>query len=277
MWLKPVLAAMLAACGVFALAVVTKQPSHARAWQPHLSRLPVVARDGDRFSISQYRSWAYSADVPVSETWHELAPHDIRDVRRAWFVVEPHPGLAVMAHTLVLFEFADDDLIGLTVEARKEAGESYSALRGALNAFELVYEWATPRDLLTRRAVMMDRELYMYPLALSQDETEAYLDGLLQKTEAIERRARFYNTATSNCTNELAKTAGLSWDPAFILTGYSAKALHRMRRIAADGDFESVRAHARIDSRVRDLATLPDAAFNAELLKASRDTFGLAP
>ena len=44
-------------------------------------------------------------------------------------------------------------------------------------------------------------------LALSQAEAEAYLTALLEKTVSIEQRPRFYNTLTSNCTNELAKAA----------------------------------------------------------------------
>ena len=187
-------------------------------------------------------------------------------MRRVWFVVEPHPGLPVMAHTLVLFEFEQGELIGLTVEARKQASEKYSALRGTLNAFELIYQWATPRDLLTRRAVYMDKALYLYPLVLSQAETEAYLRVLLEQTQRIEHHPRFYNTLTSNCTNELAKSAGLGWHPAFVLTGGADKALFDMGRIEGEGDFESIRAKARIDPRVIALAAHDESDFNAGLV-----------
>ena len=119
---------------------------------------------------------------------------------------------------------------------------------------------------MTRRAVMMDRELYMYPLALSQAEAEAYLTALLEKTVSIEQRPRFYNTLTSNCTNELAKAADIPWHPAFILTGDADRALYLRKRISGEGRFEEVHAKARVDACVRENAHRPEAAFNAALV-----------
>ncbi|MEZ5947267.1 MAG: DUF4105 domain-containing protein [Hyphomonas sp.] len=268
-WLTPVLLGALAAFGLFLFAVVTKQPRHDRAWYPHLSRLPHVELEGGVFSIAPYGNWTYTEDAPKDMVWTEVPPHRISDVRRVWFVMEPHPGLKMMAHTFVMFEFGEGDLIGLTVEARKETREEYSALAGAFNKFELMFYWASPRDLMTRRAVMMDRELYMYPLELTRGEAEAYLTALLEKTISIEQRPRFYNTLTSNCTNELAKAAALPWDPAFIFTGGADKALYRLKRIAGEGGFDAVHERARVDQRVREIADLPETEFNAALVAAA--------
>ena len=265
-WVRPVLYGALAAFGLFLVAVMTREPRHDRIWYPHLSRLPHVDLQEDVFSISPYGNWTYTDDAPKDMVWTEVPPHRISDVRRVWFVMEPHPGLAIMAHTFVMFEFGEGDLIGLTIEARKETREEYSAIAGAFNKFELMYYWASPRDLMTRRAVMMGRELYMYPLQLTQGEAEAYLASLLEKTISIEQRPRFYNTLTSNCTNELAKAAGLPWHPAFIFTGGADEALYQQRRIDGEGGFEAVRARARIDQRVRAIADLPEADFNAALV-----------
>ncbi|MCA8892262.1 MAG: DUF4105 domain-containing protein [Hyphomonas sp.] len=265
-WVAPVLYAVLAAAGLFLLAVVTKQPRHDRDWYPHLSRLPHVELQDGVFSIAPYGNWTYTEDAPDGMIWSGVPPHRISDVRRVWFVMEPHPGLAVMAHTFVMFEFGEGDLVGLTIEARKETRETYSALGGAFNKFELMYYWASPRDLMTRRAVMMDRDLFMYPLQLSQAEAEAYLTSLLEKTASIERRPRFYNTLTSNCTNELAKAADLPWHPAFILTGGADRALYAQGRISGEVGFEAVHAKAEVDACVRENAFRPEAAFNAALI-----------
>ena len=63
-------------------------------------------------------------------------------------MIEPQPGSQLAAHTLLLFEFEGDRLLGLTIEARRERNEDYSALRGIFNAFELAYVWGTARDFL---------------------------------------------------------------------------------------------------------------------------------
>ncbi len=272
MMARAIFLACLAALLVFAIAVLVKVPRHDRSWQPHLSRLPVVSLNDGRFSIQEYRDWSYPAGGEPVQVWKTLPELQVQDVRRVWLIVEPHPSLPVMAHTLVLFEFQDGELIGLTVEARKQAGEKYSPLRGALNAFELIYQWATPQDLLTRRANYLGHELYMYPLALTQGETEAYLTALLDKTKHIETHPRFYNTLTSNCTNELAKAARLSWHPAFVFTGKSPDALYRMDRIAGDGAFEELKANARIDPLVKSIAAETGARFNAALIDAKTVT-----
>lgn len=263
---RPILFGILAGLCVGLIYVLTKVPRHDRVWQPHLSRLPQVTLDDGKFSIREYRDWTYSQSDVSEQKWIDLGERQISDVRRAHLLLEPHPGLAVMAHTLILFEFADGEMVGLTVEARKELDESYSPFLGALRKYELIYQWATPRDLLTRRAVWMQRDLYLYKLELSQDEIELYLTTVLEKTIALEERPRFYSTLHSNCTNELAKSAGLRWQPAFLLTGRSDKALYGQARIANESSFEDVKASAKVDDRIRRAADMNQRAFHRELL-----------
>lgn len=263
---RPVLLALLAALIVFMITVLTKTPRHDRDWVEHLSATPEVRRSGESWQVSPIRNWSYDSAGPTARDWIDTARIDPDRLKRVWLMVEPHPGLDIMAHTLVLFEFEEDELIGLTIEARKEKGEKYDPLRGALGRFELLYVWATPRDLLTRRAVYLDHEVYLYRLELTPGEARAYLTSLLERTAAIETRPRFYNTLTSNCTNELAKSGGLAWHPAFILTGGAARALHGRGRIAGP-DFEAVKAAANMTETVAALAGEPPERFNAALLQ----------
>ena len=269
MWIKPILLGLLAALCLFVVTLLAKAPRHDRIWMDDVSRLAKVDRAGDGFSIADYRNWTHATDGPTGKTWRDFGPVSITDLRRVWFVLEPHPGLAgQMAHTMALFEFESGELIGLSVEARKELGEPYSVVAGAFNGFELTYVWATPQDLLTRRVLTQNHEVYLYELALTQAEAEAYLGALLDKTASIAARPRFYNTLLSNCTNELAKTAGLAWHPAFVLTGTSDKALFKMDRIRGQGSFAEIKAAARADLIVREIADLDEHAFNAALLEA---------
>ena len=113
------------------------------------------------------------------------------------------------AHTLVLFEFAGDRVIGLTVEARREADEKYDAFGGLFNKFELAYIWSTAKELLTRRAVFLKKEICVYPLQLSGDSRRRdFLRRCCSKRSTVSTKPRFYNTFISNCTNELGKDGG---------------------------------------------------------------------
>lgn len=265
---KPVMLAALFALGLFILAIVLRTARHDKDWADDVVRLSDVSREGDVFSIAQYRDWSYDGVGPSEMVWRPAGPYKVSDVRRIWLAVEPHPGFGgLMAHTMLVFQFEDGEVLGLSVEARKERGEPYGLLRGTLNGFELTYLWATPRDMFGRRVRVQDHEMYLYELALTQGEREAFLGALLGKTIRIQDKARFYNTFGSNCTNELAKTAGLGWRPAFIFTGLSGEALHKMGRLKETGDFEAVKARADVTAFVKGAGALDEADFNAALVR----------
>ncbi|MEO0465946.1 MAG: DUF4105 domain-containing protein [Pseudomonadota bacterium] len=267
--IRAVLFALLAALGVFALTVVTKQPRDHRDWQPHLAKTASVTETAKGWTVSPVRDWTYTEDGVSSKDWLAEAVIVPDQLQQVWLVLEPHPGYPMMAHTLVLFEFTGGELIGLTIEARKETDERFAPVRGALNRFELVYVWATPRDLLTRRAVMLGHELELYPLALTPAQETAFLTSVVTRTQALSEAPRFYNTLTSNCTSELAKAAELTWDPAFILTGGAAEALWEIGVIEGT-TFEAARQRAIVTDPVIDGADLPRDAFNTGMLSSAR-------
>lgn len=269
MFRRSILAGLVAALALFALAVALKTPRHDRDWVDHLAATPGVAwsADGGSVTIGPVRDWQYLAiedGMAILEVYRPEARYRLEALEAVYFIEEPHPGLKLMAHTFVVFDFGEDGMAGLTIEARKTEDETYSPLRGALNSYELLYVWAEPRDLLTRRAVLLDRELHAYRLELSPAQRVAYFRSLVARTAAIAERPRFYNTLRSNCTNELAKAAGLDWDPAFILTGGAAEALFERGLIAGE-DFAAVKARAEIADAIRARPSWTPEAFDALL------------
>lgn len=261
---------LLALLAVLEIAVLSSRPRLDRNWVEHLALTPTVDVRDEGFSVAPVTDWAYAGtDAPAAKDYTAFSG-GFADLKNVWFVIEPHPGMKPMAHTLVLFEFGNDRMVGLTIEARREATEKYSALWGAFNRFELAYIWSTPRDLLTRRAVMLEHDVLVYPLALSAAQKETFLRDLLAETQALATRPRFYNTLFSNCTNELAKTAKLPWNFAFVLTGYSAEQLHRMKLIPGER-FEEAQREALVTADVRGWSQLSAAEFDAALLSRLRN------
>ena len=264
-----------AVLGAFAIALVgcaTSGPSNDRDWYPYLARTADVTLAEDRFSVAPVSDWTYAADGPLTQDYVQ-ASFAIGDVRNVWFVLEPQPGSRLAAHTLLLFEFADDRMLGLTIEARRETDEEYSAVRGAFNAFELSYVWAEARDLLTRRAVMLDHEVFVYPVAITDEQRRVLLRRVLERTEELETRPRFYNTLFSNCTNELAKAAGFHWAPAFILTGTSDEYLFD-RGIIPGESFEAAHAASDMTAFIAANAGLSAIDFDAAILAELRRRTG---
>ena len=109
----------------------------------------------------------------------------------------------------------------------------------------------------------------IYPLQLTTEQSQTFLKAVLEKTISVSTTPRFYNTLTSNCTNELAKTAGLSWTYEFVLTGYSAERLHALKLIPGES-FKAAQARAKITKKVRELSELVTSEFDKALLAELR-------
>ena len=239
-----------------------------RNWYPYLSHTTRVELQGDRFTVAPVTDWSYATAGPTNQTYVS-ASYNISDVQAVWFVIEPDPQLSFAAHTFMLFEFPDDRLLGLTIEARREANEDYSALAGTFNQFELSYLWGTAHDLLTRRAVMLQHRLEVFPVSIPRDQMQTMLRNVLERTQSLEYTPRYYNTVFSNCTNELAKAAGFHWAPAFILTGESDEYLFNRHLIDAPS-LAVARQRAEMEQFIIELNSVPEAEFDARLLAELR-------
>jgi hypothetical protein len=230
--------------------------------------MPSVEMREDGFSLGPATDWSYNTEGPVDRAFTSSS-ESFADLKNVWFVVEPHPGMKPMAHTLVLFEFANDRIIGLTVEARREAHEKYSAWWGLFNKFELAYVWSTARDLLARRAVFLQHDILVFPLELTGEQKVAFLKSVLGKTQSVVASPRFYNTLVSNCTNELAKAAGLGWHSSWVLTGYSPERLYNLKLIPGV-DIAAARQDALLTEQVRSWSSLSSSDFDRALLAELR-------
>ncbi len=269
--LRPAVLSLAAILLLGAAAPIMQPPRIDRDWYPYLARAVDVEVSGEGFTISPVSAWSYAREGPTDETYSE-AGYDFSELRGVWFVLEPQPGSQLAAHTLLLFEFAGERLLGLTIEARRERNEDYSALPGVFNAFELAYVWGTARDFLTRRAVMLDHDVFVYPVDITDEQERVLLTRLLERTEALETRPRYYNTIVSNCTNELAKAAGFNWAPAYIFTGRSDEYLFR-RGIIPGASFKEAHARSDMTRFVQRLNSAPADAFDRELLIELRRRF----
>jgi hypothetical protein len=264
------IAALLAA---FLTPVLLAEARLDRKWVENLAHMPKVELSQGSFALDHVADWSYTKDGPATRGAITFA-NTFDDLRNVWFVVEPQPGGDYAAHTLILFEFGGDRIVGLTVEARLEQGETYDAVAGALNRFELSYIWATARELLTRRVTFLDKDVYVYPLQLEAWQKPAFLRALLEGTIDVATHARFYNTITSNCTNELAKVAGLGWHYSWVLTGYSPQRLYELKLIPGE-TFEQAKQTALMKDQIASWNDLPSKEFDRALLAELRRRHGL--
>jgi hypothetical protein len=269
---RALLSAVLLVVLAFALQVYMVRPRLDKNWVEHLAVMPTIDMRADSFALGPATDWTYDANGPTAKNTVSFEA-SYADLRNVWFVVEPQPGGGYAAHTLLLCEFAGDRMIGVTVEARREADEDYDAFQGLFNKFELAYIWSTSKELLARRAVYLAKEVYVYPLTLTEEQKGNFLKALLAKTIEISTLPRFYNTAVSNCTNELAKVAKIPWHYSFILTGYSPQYLYKLKYIPGP-DFATARSKAQADVEIRSWNSLSSIEFDKALLAELRRRHG---
>ena len=271
-----VIYAVLLVSFVLLLLTLMRQPSHDRDWRAEIAVMPSVKVQAPVYSIDKVRDWTYTADAITQKTYHQ-GQYNLDDLVGTWLMVEPFGGSDAIAHTLILFEFRDETMLALTIEARKEKGEIYSALKGAFNTYELVYLWAEARDVLTRRARYLEHEIFVYPITLNMDERKAFFDALVDKTNTLVDTPRFYNTLFSNCTNELAKTAGLKWNSAFITTGYAPQHLFKVGTIAGKAEglsFAATKEAAHVTDMINTISDADTTEFDQAFLRAIKARFG---
>ncbi|MBT8473477.1 MAG: DUF4105 domain-containing protein [Marinicaulis sp.] len=257
--------------GIAILAVLLRTPRNDRPWIDALARPPEFVKGADTlWSIRNFRAFVFDKDGETEKAWREELI-DAEDLAEVWFFIEPFEKWDSAAHSFLSFVFEGEHAktISVSVEARREVGETYSGLKGIFNKYELIYIWSTEKDILTRIAVDLDHDLYAYRLNVTPEQAQAILMHFINRTNTLAERPRFYNTLVSNCTNELAKAVNaafpgaLPWHFAHVLTGHSAERLHELGFLSPEATvFEGIKANANIRSIVQDVKALPENEFD---------------
>jgi hypothetical protein len=187
------------------------QPTNQADWEYGMTTLPHITIDGEVVRVQQERDFRWSTDGPLSSEYVDRT-YDVTRLQQVWFVEEPFTikpfyAFTGVAHTYFVFDFQDQPPVVVSVEARRKFGQGYDAVRGLFNEYELIYIWGTEQDVTGRRAVLEKNQLYMYPVVGATDSGQRLFLDLAETSRQLETRPRFYNTLTSNCTNELAKVA----------------------------------------------------------------------
>lgn len=243
---------------IFVLFVLLKKPSLNRDWTDDAQVLPDVTINEKNISVKNIRDWRYKKDETVSWNYYDEI-FDLDKVEKAYFLFNPFGKWEGVGHGFFMFEFSDGKTVSISVEARRENGEPFGALRGAFNNFELWYTWGSSADLFSRRAVFHNEDLYMYPLLIEEETVKNLFIDMAKQTEKLETEAKFYNTFTSNCTSILADSSNrvnpgsIPWTFARIFTGYADNKLYDLKLIPHDKSFEKVFEEARIDQKIKEI------------------------
>jgi len=224
---------------VFAAVVVwwlRIEPSNDRDWQTDVARLAWADVNGERITVHDIRNFDYRTETDYTPRWYD-ATFDLADLRGADLIAVYWMGDAI-AHVMTSFAFADDRHLAVSIETRKERGESYSTIAGFFKQYELIYVVGDERDLIRVRTNYRDpnEDVYVYRAQVPRENVRRLFLDYVREINALKDHPAFYNTLTTNCTtNILLHTRVNTGSPPFtwkiLLSGYVPRYAYDLGRL----------------------------------------------
>jgi hypothetical protein len=233
-------------------------PSNVRTWEPDQAQLSYAEFRGNQIVAHNVRNCHYfDADTFVVN--YEDRVYNLNDVRAVDFFMAPFAGMPRLAHTMLSFEFAPPgkppEYLAVSIEIRKEQGETYSAWKGSARQYELMYVLADERDVVQLRTNHRGEDVYRYRTTATPEQARLLLVDVLARTNELASRPEFYDTFRNNCTTNLVRHVNriqpsrLPYDYRVLLPGYSDQLAFDEGLIEPHGTFEETKLQAYLNVR----------------------------
>jgi len=235
--------------------------SNTRDWTPDVARTARASFDGSRVTIENVRNFKYRSDSDYDQRW-ETRTYDLDQIRGVDLFLS-FWGPTRIAHTIVSWDFGDGQHLAISIETRKEKGESYSALRGFFRQYELYYVVADERDLVGLRTNYRGEQVYLYRLRLPASDARALLVDYLNEVNRLAEHPQWYNALTQNCTTTIrghAQNIGASGrlDWRLLANGHLDQLLYERGQIDTSLPFADLKARSNITEKAKAAANAPD-------------------
>ena len=242
--------------------------SNDRDWQPEVARTPYATINGDKITIHNVRNFAYRTETDFTPRW-ETRNYDLSKLDSVDLIAVYWAGKAI-AHVMVSFGFAGKDHLAVSIETRKEKGESYSTLAGFFRQYELYYVVADERDVIGVRTTYRQpqEDVYVYRVSGPVKNARRVFLDYLKGINELHQRPSYYNTLTTNCTTSVLfhtrmnpESPPMSWK--ILVSGYVPDYLYDLGRLDNTRPFAELERISRVNERAH--AAGADAAFSQRI------------
>ncbi|MDQ5911973.1 MAG: hypothetical protein QG568_186 [Patescibacteria group bacterium] len=209
---------------IYTILGIFTSPSNTRDWSVDQSLLPyaeISTTTSNLIHVKNIRNYTYKSTSEYTPNYYDKT-FDISKLKKVYYIVEPFTGFKGSAHTFLSFEFesaestqtssttsptVSNDFLTVSVEIRKEKGESFSALKGLFNQYEIMYVLADERDAIKLRSNFRKDDVYVYPIKTTKEKASALFLNIIERVNTLHKIPEFYNTAYNTCTTNIMRHA----------------------------------------------------------------------
>lgn len=238
------------------------RPSNDRNWTVDQMVLGYYEQEGNLIHVFNIRNFTYNTTSEYSPSYYNKT-FDLNKLSSVDYIVEPFSDWEGAAHTFVSFGF-EGDYLAVSIEIRKEIGESFSGLKGLFKQYELMYVLGDEKDLVKLRSNYRKDNVFIYPINASKEKIKLMLLDMLDRTNKLKEKPEFYNTLTNTCTTNLVKHVNkitphkIPFSFKILAPGYSDELAYNSGLMNTTLSFEEIREYYKINDRAMKYADDPD-------------------
>jgi hypothetical protein len=255
---------------------LTLKPSNDGHWQPDSDRVAWAEIDGDRVTIHNLRNCDYRTETDYSNCWGDRTLY-LSQIQAADLFLT-NWGIPFASHPIVSFQFADNQHVAFSIEARYKVDQAYSTILGFFRQYGLIFVAADERDVIRLRTnYRKDEEVYLYRVKVRPEVARAMFLTYVTYLNKLKDHPEWYNEVTRNCTTTLQKPLAADvnnpqpWNYQFLLNGTLDELLYERGRLVTGGlPFPELKQREHINAAAQAAGLSPD--FSA-LVRAGRIGF----
>ncbi|MEG0131537.1 MAG: DUF4105 domain-containing protein [Acinetobacter sp.] len=233
-----------------------------RDWNPEVAKQLHYEKQGDMVTLHNVRNFNWRSNEDYDIHW-ESRTVDLNKITGLNVIASYWMGPKI-AHTLVSFDFADQESLVFSIEIRKEKNEEFSAFGGFFRKYELSLIASDEKDLIYTRSNIRNEQVYLFPVKMPVAERKALFIEYLNKADELHDEAKWYNTLTSNCTTlvfdmvQAINTRQLPKDYRLFASGYLPNYVYDLKAINQNYSLKEWYRLAHINPRTEQYAQQKD-------------------
>lgn len=253
---------------------LSQKPSNLRDWLPAESVLPEVSISGNVISIKNIRNHIWKSEKDFTP-WYYNTTYNLNDIESVQYLIIPFTDKDGPAHTMLSFSFSWGQHVVISAEVRKEQWESFDALKGIMNQYEMMYVIGSEEDLIKLRTNFRKNEVYMYPIKVDKEKIQWLFRAMVLRADKLSKEPEFYNTLWNNCATSILSHANalrmekLEGGTYIFLPSHSDTIVYNAWLIDTDLSLNEARSYYRIDKLARD-NTVSWETFSQQIRKARK-------